>query len=51
MNIELLERLPVVENVCDEDYRSVLLPCEPLPGDRPTLAEAMSDRAALLIAA
>lgn len=51
MNIELLERLPVVEEICDEDYRSVALPCNPFPSDKPNIVKEMAEGAELLEAA
>ena len=29
--IALMERLPVIEEISDKDYRSVTLPCFPFP--------------------
>ena len=51
MNVELLERLPVIEVISDEDYRSVALPCNPFPGDEKPFVAEVEDMDELLEAA
>lgn len=43
MNQELLQHLPVLEVITDDDYRSVWLPCYPFPDSEEPLAELVAE--------